>query len=141
MHDGTGQSKLFDLQAVGMTSAIRNGIQIEHDAVIASMAGVLPAANPRALPQQGPGSDASTLRALRMLGELPDAPRVLDLGCGPGRQTLALARSILRTGDVDSAECARAYAAAFNPQRGYGRSAIAVLSALRQGADGVWVSG
>ena len=27
-----------------------------------------------------------------MLGDLPPAPRVLDLGCGPGRQTLTLAR-------------------------------------------------
>ncbi|MBP1635361.1 MAG: hipA, partial [Acidobacteria bacterium] len=46
------------------------------------------------LPQQGPGSDALTLEALRRLGPLPDAPRVLDLGCGSGRQTLALARAL-----------------------------------------------
>ena len=45
------------------------------------------------LPQQGPGSDASTLRALAMVPYLPPAPRILDVGCGPGRQALALARA------------------------------------------------
>jgi len=45
------------------------------------------------LPQQGPGSDASTRRALALAPDLPARPRVLDLGCGPGRQTLALARA------------------------------------------------
>ncbi len=47
------------------------------------------------LPQAGPGSDASTLEALRRLQpRLPASPRVMDLGCGPGRQTLALARAL-----------------------------------------------
>lgn len=44
------------------------------------------------LPKQGPGSDASTLRALALAPELPRAPKILDLGCGPGRQSLILAR-------------------------------------------------
>jgi SAM-dependent methyltransferase len=47
----------------------------------------------RDLPQQGPGSDASTLRALSLVPRLPGSPEILDLGCGPGRQTLALARA------------------------------------------------
>ncbi len=46
----------------------------------------------RGLPQQGPGSDASTSRALAFLPELGTTPRILDVGCGSGRQTLALAR-------------------------------------------------
>jgi len=44
------------------------------------------------LPKQGPGSDASTRRALALVPELPPAARILDLGCGPGRQSLVLAR-------------------------------------------------
>jgi serine/threonine-protein kinase HipA len=47
----------------------------------------------RGLPQQGPGSDPSSLRALALVPELPASPDVLDVGCGPGRQTLALARA------------------------------------------------
>jgi serine/threonine-protein kinase HipA len=43
------------------------------------------------LHQQGPGSDPSTLRALAALDGLPPAPRILDMGCGPGRQSRALA--------------------------------------------------
>lgn len=44
------------------------------------------------LPKQGPGSDASTARALALCGALPPAPRILDLGCGSGRQSITLAR-------------------------------------------------
>ena len=46
------------------------------------------------LPREGPGSDASTLEAINRLPGLPESPRVLDLGCGPGRQTLVLARTL-----------------------------------------------
>ena len=44
------------------------------------------------LPKQAPGSDDSTRRALGLVTALPARPRILDLGCGPGRQTLVLAR-------------------------------------------------
>jgi SAM-dependent methyltransferase len=43
------------------------------------------------LPREAPGDDASTRRAFSMLTDLPAAPRILDIGCGPGMQTLALA--------------------------------------------------
>ncbi len=43
------------------------------------------------LPRLGPGNTASTLRALKLCDELPAAPRILDVGCGTGAQTLALA--------------------------------------------------
>lgn len=46
----------------------------------------------RDLPREGPGSDASTREALRRLPALPPDPVVLDLGCGPGRSSLVLAR-------------------------------------------------
>ena len=45
----------------------------------------------RDLPREGPGDDESTLRALALCTELPERPDVLDVGCGPGMQTLALA--------------------------------------------------
>jgi ubiquinone/menaquinone biosynthesis C-methylase UbiE len=43
------------------------------------------------LPRQGPGDRASTEKAFRMLEGLPDNPRILDVGCGTGGQTLVLA--------------------------------------------------
>ncbi|MFE9865083.1 bifunctional class I SAM-dependent methyltransferase/N-acetyltransferase [Streptomyces sp. NPDC005506] len=43
------------------------------------------------LPRQSPGSDATTRQLLSLTGPLPHRPRVLDLGCGPGRAALLLA--------------------------------------------------
>jgi ubiquinone/menaquinone biosynthesis C-methylase UbiE len=43
------------------------------------------------LPREGPGNRESTARALAMAGGLPPAPRVLDIACGPGMQTMDLA--------------------------------------------------
>lgn len=45
------------------------------------------------LPREAPGDDASTLRAFSMLTSLPAEPLLLDVGCGPGAQTVALARA------------------------------------------------
>ena len=47
----------------------------------------------RDLPRQGPGTNDSTIRALELCSELPDNPTVLDIGCGPGIQTMALAEA------------------------------------------------
>ena len=44
------------------------------------------------LPRQGPGLDEYTARAFHTIPDLPDKPRILDIGCGSGMQTLALAR-------------------------------------------------
>ena len=60
------------------------------------------------LPQQGPGDEASTRRALRLVADrLPAAPRVLDLGCGTGRQTLALASQL--DGEIVAVDTHRPY--------------------------------
>ena len=48
----------------------------------------------RGLPRQGPGSDESTLKALSLCRGLAERPAVLDIGCGPGMQTLALAKAL-----------------------------------------------
>ncbi len=44
------------------------------------------------LPREAPGSDACTARALSMTLPLPRDPHILDIGCGPGAQTLVLAK-------------------------------------------------
>lgn len=44
------------------------------------------------LPRQGPGSDESTARAASQIPAPPKGGRILDIGCGSGMQTLALAR-------------------------------------------------
>lgn len=45
----------------------------------------------RGLPRQSPGSGATTRHLLSLCGPLPERPRVLDLGCGPGASALLLA--------------------------------------------------
>ena len=42
------------------------------------------------LPREGPGGSQSTRKAFSMLEDLPPKPRILDIGCGPGMQTLDL---------------------------------------------------
>lgn len=42
------------------------------------------------LPRQAPGSATSTRKALELCTELAPAPAILDIGCGPGAQTLDL---------------------------------------------------
>ena len=44
------------------------------------------------LPREGPGDEKSLRRALGLISGLPDHPRILDIGCGPGQQTLDLAK-------------------------------------------------
>lgn len=43
-------------------------------------------------PREGPGLSAETRRALSFVRPRPKAPRILDVGCGPGAQTLDLLR-------------------------------------------------
>ena len=45
------------------------------------------------LPRGAPGSDATTTRAINALPSLPPSARILDVGCGKGKQTLVLARA------------------------------------------------
>lgn len=44
------------------------------------------------MPRCGPGNNETTAKAFGMIKGLPENPVVLDLGCGPGVQTLELAR-------------------------------------------------
>lgn len=42
-------------------------------------------------PREGPGSFKATRNAYSALSNLPDKPIILDIGCGPGQQTMDLA--------------------------------------------------
>ena len=44
------------------------------------------------LPRGGPGDNASTRKAYKLMKNVPSNPNILDIGCGPGIQTLELAR-------------------------------------------------
>ena len=77
------------------------------------------------LPREGPGDDASTLRALAMCTELPDRPDILDVGCGPGMQTLAL------LGATDGTMTASDYFQQFLDQLAESAHAVGVGERLR----------
>ena len=44
------------------------------------------------LPRAGPGSNDLTRKAFEMMSHVPKPPRILDIGCGPGMQTVELLR-------------------------------------------------
>jgi len=45
-----------------------------------------------ALPRGGPGDNESTRKAFNTIPKLPEKPFILDIGCGPGVQTIELAK-------------------------------------------------
>ena len=59
------------------------------------------------LPRQGPGTDAATAHALSCCVGLPRHPEALDVGCGPGRQTVTLAKNL--TGRVTAVDLHQPY--------------------------------
>jgi ubiquinone/menaquinone biosynthesis C-methylase UbiE len=58
-------------------------------------------------PQEGPGDFASTRRAFSLIDDLPPLPHILDVGCGPGRQTLDLCR--LTEGNIIAVDFHKTY--------------------------------
>ena len=44
------------------------------------------------LPRGGPGDNMSTRKAFSYMVDLPVKPLILDIGCGPGMQTIELAK-------------------------------------------------
>lgn len=59
------------------------------------------------IPRQGPGDDVSTKRAFSELTALPSEPSILDVGSGPGAQTIVLAN--LSGGFVTALDTYRPY--------------------------------
>ena len=47
------------------------------------------------LPRQGPGCNEATKRAFSAILNIPTAASVLDLGCGPGLQTIELSQLLM----------------------------------------------
>jgi len=44
------------------------------------------------LPRAGPGANVFTRKAFQMMRDVPSSPKMLDVGCGPGMQTIELLR-------------------------------------------------
>ena len=59
------------------------------------------------LPREGPGDRASTRRAFRLIDGLSEGARILDVGCGPGQQTIDLAD--LHRGSIVAIDTHRPY--------------------------------
>jgi ubiquinone/menaquinone biosynthesis C-methylase UbiE len=66
------------------------------------------------LPREGPGDRASTERAFQLMTALPERARILDVGCGPGQQTIDLAG--LHRGGIVAVDLHRPYLDVLRPR-------------------------
>ncbi|MDR2026756.1 MAG: class I SAM-dependent methyltransferase, partial [Prevotellaceae bacterium] len=68
------------------------------------------------LERQGPGSPEATVKALSFLDNLDKNPRVVDLACGTGGQTMVLAQNI--SGDITGLDFCPDFIDVFNGNAG-----------------------
>jgi ubiquinone/menaquinone biosynthesis C-methylase UbiE len=59
------------------------------------------------LPREAPGDNASTRQAFSLLTNLPPQPKILDIGCGSGMQTIELAK--LTNGQITAVDTHQPY--------------------------------
>lgn len=59
------------------------------------------------LPREAPGDNASTRQAFSLLTNVPPQPKILDIGCGPGMQTIELAK--LTNGQITAVDTHQPY--------------------------------
>lgn len=57
--------------------------------------------------REGPGSFESTQKAFSKISNLSERPSILDIGCGPGQQTLDLAK--ITTGKITAVDNSQSY--------------------------------
>ena len=81
------------------------------------------------LPREGPGDRASTQRAFALTGGLPGGGSILDIGCGPGQQTIDLAA--LHRGGIIALDTHRPYLDAVVRRRGVAAGAAHRVHALQ----------
>ena len=100
------------------------------------------------LDQAGPGSEQSTLAALARLPPLRNGAIILDLGCGPGRHTLTLARATSAriiavdvNGEALSRLIGRAEAAGFGERIAVREGSMMALTEAPGTVDLIWSEG
>lgn len=67
-------------------------------------------------PREGPGDFDSTRKAFQLMTNLPQRPLILDVGCGPGKQTLDLAE--ICDGDITAVDLYQPFVDRVNRQAG-----------------------
>lgn len=100
------------------------------------------------LPREAPGSNESTSKAFRLLKELPAFPQILDIGCGPGMQTLQIAE--LTDGKITALDKTEAFLQELEKRKqaaGIGEKILTVsgdmfaLPFARESFDLIWSEG
>jgi ubiquinone/menaquinone biosynthesis C-methylase UbiE len=98
--------------------------------------------------REGPGSPQSTQKAYSLITNLPDHPKILDVGCGSGAQTLQLAE--ISAGEITAVDNHRPFIARLDvkvQQKGLAKRVIPTVADMNQlpfnkgSFDLIWAEG